>query len=56
MRRLLVLRALRPDRIPAALKLMCERAMGPQYVNQEAFKVEEVMKVRGSRWGQGAGG
>lgn len=45
LRRLLLLRALRPDRVPKALELMCERAMGAQYVRQEAFRVEDMMKV-----------
>jgi hypothetical protein len=33
-RQLLAIRALRPDRITNALQRFCERAMGPQYVNQ----------------------
>lgn len=44
-RRLLILRALKPERIPAALYNMCEKAMGSQYVNQDAFRADVIMEV-----------
>lgn len=54
-RRLLVLRALKPDRVPSALQLMCEEVMGPQYTNQEAFRPETVLQVGPSGGGGGTG-
>ncbi|EFN60095.1 hypothetical protein CHLNCDRAFT_133411 [Chlorella variabilis] len=42
-RRLLVLRALKPDRLPAALGALCERAMGAAYVNQEPFSARALL-------------
>ena len=42
-RRLLILRALKPDRVPAALTTLCERAMGAAYVNQEPFSARALM-------------
>ena len=42
-RRLLILRALKPDRMPAALGTLCERAMGSAYVNQEPFSARAVL-------------
>lgn len=53
-RRLLVLRALKPDRVPSALQLMCEEVMGPQYTNQEAFRPEAVLQVGPPGGGGGA--
>lgn len=42
-RQLLLLRALRPDRITNALQRFCEAAMGSRYVNQEAFSPQDVL-------------
>lgn len=42
-RQLLLLRALRPDRITNALQRYCETVMGSAYVNQEAFSPETVL-------------
>ncbi|MEW5298846.1 MAG: hypothetical protein WDW36_001923 [Sanguina aurantia] len=43
-RQLLIVRALRPDRITNALQNFCERIMGPAYVNQDAFSAAVVME------------
>lgn len=45
-RRLLILRALKPDRMPAALATLCERAMGAAYINQEPFTARTVLAER----------
>jgi dynein heavy chain len=37
-------RALRPDRITNALQNFCEKVMGSQYVNQDAFSAATVME------------
>ena len=42
-KQLLLLRALRPDRITNALQRYCEGIMGSAYVNQDAFSPEAVM-------------
>jgi dynein heavy chain len=42
-RRLLILRALKPDRMPAALSALCERVMGAAYVNQEPFSAKALL-------------
>ena len=38
-----MLRALKPDRMPAALSALCERAMGAAYVNQEPFSAKALL-------------
>lgn len=43
-RRLLVIRALRPDRISCALLEFCEARMGEKYVNEDAFDAAAMMK------------
>lgn len=43
-RQLLLLRALRPDRVTNALSRFCERVMGTPYVNQDAFNAEALME------------
>jgi hypothetical protein len=48
-KQLLLLRALRPDRVAAALQRFCESAMGARYVNQEAFSAQAVL-AESSRW------
>ncbi|CAD7704939.1 unnamed protein product [Ostreobium quekettii] len=42
-RKLLITRALRPDRITNALQMFCENAMGSKYVNQDAFDAGTMM-------------
>ncbi|KAK9817742.1 hypothetical protein WJX72_001478 [[Myrmecia] bisecta] len=42
-RQLLVIRALKPDRITNALQNFCEKHMGSQFVNQDAFSPAVVM-------------
>ncbi len=42
-KQLLLLRALRPDHVAAALQRFCESAMGARYVNQEAFSPAAVL-------------
>ncbi len=42
-KQLLIIRALRPDRITNALQNFCERVMGSEFVNQEAFRADTVM-------------
>lgn len=42
-KQLLLLRALRPDRVAMALQHFCESAMGARYVNQEAFSPAAVL-------------
>lgn len=42
-KQLLIVRALRPDRITNALSNYCEKIMGSDYVNQEAFIAETMM-------------
>jgi dynein heavy chain len=48
-KQLLLLRALRPDRVAAALQRFCESIMGARYVNQEAFSAQAVL-AESSRW------
>jgi dynein heavy chain len=43
-KQLLLLRALRPDRVTNALQHFCEVAMGSKYVNQDAFDPQVVME------------
>jgi hypothetical protein len=47
-RQLLIIRALRPDRITNALQNFCEHMMGPSYVNQDAFSPEAVYEESSS--------
>lgn len=42
-RRLLILRALKPDRVPAALGALCERALGARYTTQEPFSAKALL-------------
>ncbi|KAI8464229.1 MAG: flagellar alpha dynein [Monoraphidium minutum] len=42
-RKLLLLRALRPDRITNALQAYCEGVMGPEFVKQDAFNPATVL-------------
>lgn len=49
-KQLLLLRALRPDRVTNALQRFCEAAMGARYINQEAFSPAVVME-ESTRWG-----
>jgi dynein heavy chain len=42
-KQLLLLRALRPDRVATALQRFCETVMGSRYVNQEAFSPQAVL-------------
>lgn len=42
-KQLLLLRALRPDRVATALQQFCESVMGARYVNQEAFSPQAVL-------------
>lgn len=42
-KQLLLLRALRRDRVAAALLRFCESVMGSRYVNQEAFSPQAVL-------------
>ncbi len=48
-KQLLLIRALRPDRITNALQAFCEKAMGARYVNQDAFSAATVME-ESTRW------
>jgi hypothetical protein len=48
-KQLLLLRALRPDRVAASLQCFCEAVMGSRYVNQEAFSPQAVVE-ESSRW------
>jgi dynein heavy chain len=41
--RLLVLRALRPDRVTGALRAYCEKVMGAEYTRQEPFDVKALL-------------
>jgi len=43
-RKLLLLRALRPDRITNALQAYCEGVMGPAFAKQDAFEPAVVLK------------
>jgi dynein heavy chain, axonemal len=43
-KQLLLLRALRPDRVTNALLRFCEAVMGSPYVNQDAFDPAVVMQ------------
>lgn len=43
-RKLLLLRALRPDRITNALQAYCEGVMGAKYVKQDAFDAATVLQ------------
>lgn len=47
-RQLLVVRALRPDRVTNALSNFCEHMMGPLYVNQDAFSPAALMEESSS--------
>ncbi len=47
-KQLLIIRALRPDRITNALQNFCEKIMGSQYVNQDAFDAATVMEESSS--------
>lgn len=40
--RMLLLRALRPDRLNGALSIYVEQSMGPEYVNQESFDIFQL--------------
>lgn len=42
-KQLLLLKALRPDRVATALQRFCESIMGSRYVNQEAFSPAAVL-------------
>lgn len=42
-KQLLLLRALRPDRVATTLQQFCESVMGARYVNQEAFSPQAVL-------------
>jgi dynein heavy chain len=42
-KQLLLLRAMRPDRVAATLQHFCEAVMGARYVNQEAFSPQAVL-------------
>jgi len=42
-KQLLLLRALRPDRVATALQHFCESIMGARFVNQEAFSPQAVL-------------
>uniref|UniRef100_A0A061RCW1 Flagellar alpha dynein n=1 Tax=Tetraselmis sp. GSL018 TaxID=582737 RepID=A0A061RCW1_9CHLO len=42
-RQLLIIRAMRPDRVSSALEIYVEKSMGPQYTNQEAFSMASMM-------------
>lgn len=42
-KQLLILRALRPDRVATALQQFCESVMGSRYVNQDAFSPQAVL-------------
>ena len=43
-KQLLIIRALRPDRITSALLKFCESKMGAKYVNEDAFDAASMMK------------
>lgn len=43
-KQLLLLRALRPDRVTNAVQRFCEAVMGARYVNQDAFSPQAVME------------
>ncbi|KAJ9515913.1 hypothetical protein QJQ45_016901, partial [Haematococcus lacustris] len=47
-KQLLIIRALRPDRITNALQNFCEKVMGSQYVNQDAFNPAHVVEESSS--------
>lgn len=53
-RQLLLLRALRPDRVTNALQRFCEAGMGSRYVNQDAFNPQVVLE-ESSRWAKAVG-
>ncbi|GAB4813657.1 hypothetical protein N2152v2_000703 [Parachlorella kessleri] len=42
--RVLIIRAMKPDRVPSALQIYCEKLMGSKFVNQDAFKAEVLVK------------
>ena len=43
-RQLLIIRAMRPDRVSNALEIYVEKSMGERYTNQEAFNVAAMME------------
>ncbi len=43
-KQLLIIRAMRPDRITNALQNFCEKVMGSHYVNQDAFNPAHVVE------------
>ena len=45
--KLMLVRALRPDRVTGALSQFVERIMGPDYVNQEAFDAAKMIEETG---------
>ena len=45
--KLLLIRAVRPDRITSALSLFVEKTMGSEYVNQEAFDARKMFEESG---------
>ncbi|GBF93145.1 dynein alpha flagellar outer arm [Raphidocelis subcapitata] len=47
-RKLLLLRALRPDRITNALQAYCEAVMGPMFAKQDAFDAASVLRESSS--------
>lgn len=47
-KQLLIIRALRPDRITNALQNFCEKVMGSHYVNQDAFNPAHVVEESSS--------
>lgn len=47
-KQLLIVRALRPDRITNALQNFCEKVMGSHYVNQDAFNPATVVEESSS--------
>jgi dynein heavy chain len=45
--RLIIIRAVRPDRITAALSVYVEKIMGAPFVNQDAFNAQEMFEESG---------
>ena len=43
--RVVIIRAMKPDRVPSALQIYCEKLMGSKFVNQDAFKADVLVKV-----------
>lgn len=48
-RQLLIIRAMRPDRISNALEIYVEKCLDPRYTNQEAFNVAQMMSESSSQ-------